>query len=216
MAWISLKKGFHKVLPGLTVQPGNKVAGTLKMIPPGARICDIGAGGRKITPATFTIDGFVSENTDLVCDIHDIPLPDESFDCVFCTGTLEHVEDPFRAISEIRRLLKKGGVAHIEVPFIQAYHADPNDYWRWTLEGLRLFCRKGGLEEVRSGAHIGPASAFNWVFNEYLICLLGNGILGNTAAAFARLMPFKYLDYILINRNSASRIASGFYFVGRK
>src|SRR3972149_11322683 len=172
MGWVSLKKGAHRLLPGLTIQPVDRVAATLAMLPAGARLCDIGAGGRRITPETFTIDGHVSENVDLVCDIHSVPLPDESFDCVFCTGTLEHVKDPARALSEIYRLLKKGGLAHIEGPFIKADPDDPGDHWRWTLMGLKLFCGNGGLKEQASGSHIGPSSAPNWVANEYLLCLL--------------------------------------------
>jgi hypothetical protein len=57
MGWISLKKGMHRFLPGLTIQPVNRVAATLDRLPAGAKVCDIGAGGRRITPATFTIDG---------------------------------------------------------------------------------------------------------------------------------------------------------------
>lgn len=216
MAWISLRKGIHRMLPSLTIQPVYRVGETLKMLPGGARICDIGAGGRKITPDTYTIDGHVSENTSLVCDIHSIPLPDESFDCIFCTGTLEHVREPDRALREIHRLLKKNGIAHIEVPFIQGYHADPDDYWRWTLQGLKLLCSKAGFSEVSAGTHIGPASALNWILNENIICLLGDGKFGNAVAAFFRFMPVKYLDYLLLKRGTSPRVASGLYFVGRK
>jgi hypothetical protein len=35
------------------------------------------------------------------------------------------------------------------------YHADPTDYWRFTLDGLRLLCRY--FEELDSGIHIGPS-----------------------------------------------------------
>ena len=218
MAWVSLKQGFHKILPSLTFQPRDKVADTLKMFSEGAKICDIGAGGRKITPAVYTIDGFVTQNTDLVCDIHNISLPDESFDGIFCTGTLEHIENPHQAISEIFRLLKKGGIVHIEVPFIQGYHADPNDYWRWTLEGLKLFCSKAGFSEIESGAHMGPTSALNWILNEHIICFLGNGFLGNVIASFMRFVfiPFRYIDCLLINKNFSLRIASGIYFIGKR
>lgn len=218
MAWISLKKGLHKILPSLTLQSKDKINDTLKKFSEGAKICDIGAGGRRITPTTYTIDKYVTQNTDLVCDIHSIPLPDESFDCIFCTGTLEHVKDPHKAMSEIYRLLKRNGIAHIEVPFIQGYHADPNDYWRWTLEGLKLFCIKSGFFEIESGVHIGPTSALNWILNEHIICLLGNGLIGNTIASLMRIVfiPFKYVDYLLINKDSSVKIASGIYFVGRK
>lgn len=218
MGWITLKKGLHKMLPSVTVQAKNKVADTLKILSKEAKICDIGAGGRKITPDIYTIDKHVTQNTDLVCDIHTIPLPNELFDCIFCTGTLEHVENPRKAMSEIHRLLKKNGIAHIEVPFIQGYHADPSDYWRWTAEGLRLFCVNAGFHEIELGSHIGSTSALNWILNEYIICLFGNGLLGNAIASLMRFIcvPFKYLDYLLINRDYSTRIASAFYFIGRK
>ncbi|MFN3511509.1 MAG: class I SAM-dependent methyltransferase [Phenylobacterium sp.] len=38
-----------------------------------------------------------------------LPFPDASFDCVVCTFTLCSVQDPARALSESRRVLKPGG-----------------------------------------------------------------------------------------------------------
>lgn len=218
MGWITVRRGLYRLLPGLTSQPRVRVSDTVARLPAGARLCDIGAGGRKITPDTFTIDGFVTDTTNLVCDIHEIPLPDSSFDAIFCTGTLEHVRNPHRVMAEIRRLLADGGLVHIEVPFLQGYHADPTDYWRWTLEGLRLFCTDAGFEEVEAGCHMGPTSTLNWIVNEYLVCLFGNGVVGNVAALCARVAgaPFLALDRLLVNRAQSLRIASGIYFVGRK
>lgn len=205
-------------MPALTRQARDKVGDTLRRLSPDARICDIGAGGRKITPSTFTIDGFVSDNTSLTCDIHHIPLPDGSFDAIFCTGTLEHVVDPRAVMAEIYRLLSPEGIVHIEVPFIQGFHADPQDFWRWTGDGLRLFCTGAGFSEIESGSHMGPTSALNWILNEYIICLFGNGFIGNAASAAARFVmaPLTYLDRHLVRKGYAMRIASGIYFVGRK
>jgi SAM-dependent methyltransferase len=213
-----LKKGFQKVVPSLTLQPHNKVEDTLKLLSEGASVCDIGAGGKRITPSTYTIDRFITDNTDLVADIHNMPLNDQCFDGIFCTGTLEHVEDPQKSLSEMYRLLKKDGIIHIEVPFIQGYHADPHDYWRWTLEGLKTLCSKAGFSEIESGSHMGPTSSLNWIVNEYLICVFGNGIFGNMIAYAMRFafMPLRYLDYLLIRNQHSVRIASGFFFVGRK
>jgi 2-polyprenyl-6-hydroxyphenyl methylase/3-demethylubiquinone-9 3-methyltransferase len=39
-----------------------------------------------------------------------LPYGDNSFDVVFCCDVLEHVSDPNRVISEISRVLKRGGV----------------------------------------------------------------------------------------------------------
>lgn len=218
MGWITLKNGIYKYLPSATVQPRIIVMETLGRLKDGAKICDVGAGGRKITPETFTVDGFVTENTDLICDVHHIDLEDNSFDCVFSTGTLEHVKDPKLVLSEIIRITRPQGLVHIEVPFLQGFHADPYDYWRWTLEGLRLFCLNNNLDEVDSGVHIGPSSTVCWILNEYFSCLFGENIVGKIISTSLRIIfsPIKYLDYFLNRRKSAKNIASGFYFVGRK
>jgi len=54
-----------------------------------------------------------------------MPFPDESFDIVTLKHTLEHVEDPMRALREIHRVLKPGGVALVVVP--------DADYFKLTL-----------------------------------------------------------------------------------
>lgn len=50
-------------------------------------------------------------------DIHDIPFTENTFDVVLCNHVLEHVKDDIRAMSEIRRVLRPGGYAVMQVPF---------------------------------------------------------------------------------------------------
>lgn len=52
-------------------------------------------------------------------DIHDIPFPENTFDVVLCNHVLEHVRDDIRAMSEIRRVLKPGGFAILQIPFFK-------------------------------------------------------------------------------------------------
>lgn len=52
----------------------------------------------------------------VVADIHRIPFDDESFDLTICSSTLEHVIDPPRAMSELRRVTKRGGTLLILMP----------------------------------------------------------------------------------------------------
>lgn len=49
-------------------------------------------------------------------DITDIQYPDESFDVIYCSHVLEHVQDDKKAIREFYRVLKKAGWAILLVP----------------------------------------------------------------------------------------------------
>ncbi len=50
-------------------------------------------------------------------DIHEIPFPENTFDAVLCNHVLEHVRDDIKAMSEIHRVLKPGGLSILQVPF---------------------------------------------------------------------------------------------------
>jgi ubiquinone/menaquinone biosynthesis C-methylase UbiE len=45
-----------------------------------------------------------------VADLYALPFPAQSFDAVFLHGVLEHLQDPVRALCEVRRVLRRGGV----------------------------------------------------------------------------------------------------------
>ena len=59
-----------------------------------------------------------SENwqVDEIVDIQDIPYDDDYFELIYCSHVLEHVPDDRKALSEIHRVLKPGGIALILVP----------------------------------------------------------------------------------------------------
>ncbi|MDX0548510.1 SAM-dependent methyltransferase [Sinorhizobium medicae] len=49
-------------------------------------------------------------------DITSIPFEDEHFDRIICSHVLEHVPDDRKGMRELRRVLKKGGIAYVMVP----------------------------------------------------------------------------------------------------
>ncbi len=57
---------------------------------------------------------------DLVLNIESIVEPDASYDCVVCSHVLEHVDDA-KALREIHRVLRPGGVALIMLPVIEGW-----------------------------------------------------------------------------------------------
>ena len=65
---------------------------------------------------------------DLVCDITDIPLEDNSLDAIMCIEVIEHLEDPLLAFKEFSRLLKKEGLLILTAPFNSLTHYAPYHY----------------------------------------------------------------------------------------
>ena len=181
-------------------------------------IVDLGAGGRKITPDTITIDFIKIGATDIIADIHDVPLQDESVDCVICTGTLEHVDHPEKVVREISRILKENGVVYIDVPFMQCYHPDPVDYWRFTIKGIELICERNGLVKIETDVNIGAASALTWVLMGFSSSLFSDRFTGKLCEKIFNILisPIKYLDKYTIKGKDRAMAPSAVYFIGSK
>jgi SAM-dependent methyltransferase len=112
-------------------------------------------GGRFGKRATFIgIDLLEGSNVDSVLDICSpqkklkAKLGEELFDLVICCHVLEHTRDPMSAARNIESVLRPGGVAFIATPWSQAFHATPDDYWRFSVRGLMLLFE--GLEILSS------------------------------------------------------------------
>jgi len=112
-----------------------------KVLDVGAR--DINGTLRPIFDTYTGYDLISDSNVDVVGDAHDMPFADGSFDCVTCVEMLEHDDDPFATLSEIYRVLRKGGVVILAASGISfPYHEYPCDYFRYTPDGLGVLLRK--------------------------------------------------------------------------
>jgi len=74
-------------------------------------------------------------------DMQNLPFQDGIFDYVISDQVLEHLQNPFAAVDESFRVLKKGGVAIHTSCFINYYHPSPGDYWRFSPDAFRFLCK---------------------------------------------------------------------------
>lgn len=72
-------------------------------------------------------------------------IPSDTYDTAVCLEVLEHVSDPFRAVREIHRILKAGGILIVSVPHLSRLHDEPHDYYRYTRHGLRYILERNGF-----------------------------------------------------------------------
>lgn len=139
-----------------------------------------------------TLDNVPDYSPDILGDIKNIPMGDNSVDAVICLSVLEHIDEPLKAVSEIYRILKPGGKCLVALPFLYSYHANKGyykDFYRFTEDGVRyLFKNFSSLEicKIRGGI-------------ETIIYLLPIKFLRKVGSPIARL-----LDKIFTSRNQTS------------
>lgn len=122
------------------------------------RMVDVGAGVR---PYTDLFCGHVDRiiavefpssspkaEVDVWGDAQALPLRTGSADTLLCVEVLEYLPDPLRALQEFMRILRPGGRLLLTAPQIRGGSNEPNDYWRFGHQGLRLLARKAGVDEI--------------------------------------------------------------------
>jgi ubiquinone/menaquinone biosynthesis C-methylase UbiE len=132
-------------------------------VPAAGRILDIGSGTAPVSPdLARTVVADLSEeamkNVDaeskVVTSITAMSFDAASFDCVLCSEVLEHIPDDEKAISELRRVLRPGGVLIATVPFQKRYWAEDDEYVghlrRYDPGELEQKLRAGGFRSVRT------------------------------------------------------------------
>jgi SAM-dependent methyltransferase len=183
-----------------------------------ATILNLGSGRTNFGLRVVNLDIGPFKHVDVVAVGERLPVQDASLDGVITQGVLEHVPDLPATLAEIDRVLRRGGLVYHEAPFIQGFHASPNDFRRFTAVGMRELAP--GYDVLEQGVAVGPSSAMMWVASEYLALLfsLGNETLLKAGRrGFPWLLsPLKVADAWLEGHPQADLIASAFYIVARK
>ena len=136
----------------------------------GELVLNVGSAGWDLGPGVLNLDLLPYPGVDVCGNIHCLPFADGEVDAIVCTGVLEHIADPVRAVAEFRRVLRPGGEVFCTVPFMQGYHEDPADYRRYTPTGLRQLFQGFSATHIRPSHGVGSALA--WVAADALAAVL--------------------------------------------
>ena len=71
---------------------------------------------KKMKHLDYTTADLYSPIVDVKADILKLPFEDNQFDIIFCNHVLEHIEDDAKAIKELFRVMKSGGMGIFQVP----------------------------------------------------------------------------------------------------
>lgn len=133
----------------------NSAAYLTPHLKPGLRVLDIGCGPGSLTIdlAKHTPDGqvigidYVPDPLDQarlaatqagvnnvefeVGDIHSLDFPDDTFDIVHAHQVLQHISDPIKALQEMRRVAKPGGIVAIRESAAMTWYPESPGIGAW-------------------------------------------------------------------------------------
>lgn len=99
------------------------------------------------------LDKVADYHPDIIGDVLDLPFENESVDAILGIHLLEHVEEPQRAVREVYRVLKPGGYAYFDTPFLFYYHPMKGyykDFYRFTRDAWEYMCRDFKTVEIQN------------------------------------------------------------------
>lgn len=188
---------------------------------------DLGAGNSPyidLFPNRVGFDIAEGKGVDVVGDAHDLPFEDEKFDMIVCNELLEHLHTPQKAVSEMRRILKKEGRLILTTRFVFQLHDTPSDYYRYTKYGLQHLFKDWDIIELRE--EVGTIKTIAVLLQGIAFQTEPIGgkftkglflILAKITLLFSKVLKEEYSNRRLNNTiKENSILASGYYLVCRK
>jgi len=112
------------------------------------------------------------EDITFIGDIQDMNMiVSETYDSAMCLEVLNYVPDPFKALSEIYRILKKDGYLILSVCHLSRILDEPYDLYRYTKYGLKYLLEKTGFQVVEIVPKSGIFSFLGHQFSTVFVCV---------------------------------------------
>lgn len=195
----------------------------LERLPINSKILNIGVldGGSHLERLyakhiVFEVDIQPKDGLLCICDLHNLPFFDQTFDAVIVQNVLEHVLSPQKCVDNIYRVLKIDGYVYSEIPFLQHVHAGKHDYMRFTKRG-HIYLYKN-FEIIDSGWVSGPATVLSWAVESFVLSFNFFSNFKKISMTIIRFTFFwlKYIDFYWANKDRLSSGASATFCFCKK
>lgn len=196
------------------------LAGCIERLPDEWRGLNVGSGNTRVHSRIVNLDLQPGPEIDVCGTVEHLPFDDASFDFVMSQEVIEHVREPFRAVAEMRRVMKPGGLLYCQTPFVIGFHPEPSDYWRFTVEGIQALVEQAGLEVSEVGIAVGAGTGFYRIAVEFGATLVSamseRAYIPIKGLLALGLFPLKYADRLANASPQRHRIPGGYYVVARR
>lgn len=130
---------------------------------------------------TSFIGNAVNNLTYSITSPYSFPIADNVYDIVLSGQVIEHVQDIFSWLKEIRRIVKNGGVIITINPVSWPYHEAPIDCWRIYPSAIEVLAEKTELniklllfesleveyiKKLDANSTFIPGKSYNYTFSE--------------------------------------------------
>ena len=182
-------------------------------------VLDFGAGHTPkdlLRPHVVYLDAVQYQWTDLVCTRGRLPFRDQTFDAVVSQAVFEHLQDPHFTARELCRILRPGGLIHLDTAFMQPLHGDPWHFFNMTQHGLRKVMAP--FEEIRCGikTYQQPSASLLMQFDA-IAPFLTSRTWRNTIAKWRKQLAAGAGEFDeCLGEVGRTTLAAGFYFEGRR
>lgn len=166
---------------------------------------NLGCGNKRLD-GYVNVDSNAVYKSDQIWDLNRFPYPwgNDSVDEVYMRHVLEHVDNIIAVMDEIWRVLRVGGRAHIEVPYVTHFqalgHPQHKHFFHWGTFGWLDVANRGrpGIESYTSRYYRivqnrlvfeDDSKKFEPMFNAYPTIYNGSFL--------AKLIPASVLDVVL-------------------
>ncbi len=147
--------------------------------------------------AVTAIDMYNS-HVDVYATAENLPFDTSSIDTILMFDVFEHIRDGDAALSETYRVLKPGGKALVQIPFMYPIHDAPFDYRRPTEFGVVALAERHNFVIEKFGIRGKPLETACLLLNIAMVKSLLNAV-GRRRILAVLLLPFVIVMTVLSN-----------------